>query len=251
MQKPKIMVQHTDPAVLLERIDEFVELGVGLELRDFMLPSLLDSPDLSAWLDAYREVNMGRLTFSVHSPVIDLNMGSLDDRIRGVSTDRIIQGLKVVKGLSAKFLVVHTGYDHRFLKEENRFESWLARSMESFRTVFRRIHPPDCLSAICVENSPGEPFEPYQTYIQCIRREFPRVPFRACVDYGHLSAKEKSRLNQRITNPVVAYLHIPLGVTGYSVYRNLPSRHRLKAICFEGQFGKKEKQSLKGLMPSQ
>lgn len=251
MPKTRIMVQHTDPAALMERIDEFIEIGVGLELRDFMLPSLLDSSDLQAWIAAYREVNAGRLVFSVHGPVIDLNMGSLDEKIRKVSVDRTIQGLRVVKGLAAKFLVVHTGYDHRFLKESDRFDSWLTRSMESFRAVFRKIRLPECLSAICIENSPGEPFDLYQTYIRCIRREFPCLPFRACVDYGHLSSKERRCLNNNLAKPAVAYLHIPWGVIGCSIYRNLPSKHGLRAVCFEGQFGKKEKQSLKGLVPSQ
>jgi sugar phosphate isomerase/epimerase len=180
-------IQHTDPTLLPQKLEEIFELGLGLELRDFMLPDLLDSPrDLEAWITAYREITGGRLSFSVYGPVIDLSLGSVDKKIRQVSIERIIQVIEITEELSAEFLVVHTGYDHRFLNEKNRFESWVKRSLESYAWIFNKANIPEHLRAICIENSPGEPLEAYWIYLRALKKEFAGIPIHACIDYDHL-----------------------------------------------------------------
>jgi len=242
-------IQHTDPTLLPEKIDEFVEIGLGLELRDFMLPSLLDSSeDLAMWIEVYREINDGRLSFSIHGPVIDLNLGSPDEKIRQVSIERIIQIFRVEEGLSAEFLIIHTGYDPRFLNEKNRFKSWISRSLESFSWIFEKVNLPKCLRAICIENSPGEPSEAYWIYLRALKNEFADIPLRACIDYDHLLSKEKRLVYQYLKDPMVVYLHLPWRRAGQTICRNLPSEHNLQAICFEGEFREGTKQRLQRLV---
>lgn len=241
-------VQHTDPALLPDRVDGLLEFGLGLELRDFMLPALLDSPkDLAIWIEAYQEISDGRLSFSVHGPVIDLNLGSVDGKIRQVSIERIIQVAKVVEKLSAEFLIVHTGYDHRFLSDENRFKSWLERSIESYSWIFDKINIPEHLRAICIENSPGEPLNAYWIYLRTLGDKFVGIPIRACIDYDHLLVKEKRLIYQYLKNPMAVYLHLPWRRASHTICQNLP-KHYLWSICFEGELGNKVERKLQRLI---
>jgi sugar phosphate isomerase/epimerase len=242
-------VQHTDPVLLPKKIDELIELGLGLELRDFILPALLDSSkDLALWVEAYREISKGKLSFSIHGPVIDLNLGSVDEKIRQISIERIIQAIKVVEELSAEFLIVHTGYDHRFLNNKDRFESWIERSLESYSWIFNKIHIPKHLRAICVENSPEESLNTYWVYLQALTNKFVvGIPIRACIDYDHLLVKEKGLISQCLKNPIVVYLHLPWKKRiSYTICQNLP-KHYLQSICFEGELGNKVRRKLQKL----
>lgn len=237
-------IQHTDPTLLPERIDELIELGLGLELRDFMLPALLDSPkDLAIWIEAYQEISDGRLSFSIHGPAIDLNLGSVDEKIRQVSIERITQVIKVTEELSAEFLIIHTGYDHRFLSEESRFKSWLKRSIESYLWISNKINVPEHLRAICVENSPGEPLSAFWIYLRALKDKFAELPIHACIDYDHLLVREKRLIYQCLKNPMTIYLHVPWEKTGHTICQNLP-KHYLRSICFEGDIGNKARRKL-------
>jgi sugar phosphate isomerase/epimerase len=240
-------VQHTDPTLLPKRINELIEFGLGLELRDFMLPALLDSPkDLAIWIEAYQEISDGKLNFSIHGPVIDLNLGSMDEKIRQISIERIMQAIKVVEELSAEFLIVHTGYDHRFLNNKGRFESWVERSLKSYSWIFNKIRIPKHLRAICIENSPGESLNIYWIYLQALTDKFVGIPIRACIDYDHLLVKEKRLISQCLKNPMAVYLHLPWRMVCHTICQNLP-KHYLQSICFEGELGNKVRRKLQKL----
>jgi len=240
-------VQHTDPTLLPKKIDELIEFGLGLELRDFMLPALLDSSkDLAIWIEAYQEISNGKLNFSIHGPVIDLNLGSIDEKIRQISIERIMQAIKVTEKLSAEFLIVHTGYDHRFLNNKGRFEGWIERSLESYSLILNKIHIPKHLRAICIENSPGESLNAYWLYLQALTNKFVGVPICACIDYDHLLMKEKRLISQCLKNPMVVYLHLPWRTAGHTICQNLP-KHYLQSICFEGGLENKVKRKLQKL----
>ena len=228
-------IQHTDPTHLPKRIDELIKFELGLELRDFMLPALLDSSkDLAIWIEAYQGISDGKLSFSIHGPVIDLNLGSVDEKIRQISVERITQTFKVAEKLSAEFLIIHTGYDHRFLNNKIRFKSWLERSIESYSWIFNKINMSEHLRAICIENSPGEPLSTFWIYLRALKDGFAKIPIHACIDYDHLLAKEKQLIYQCLRNPMVIYLHLPWKKTSHTICQNLP-KHYLRSICFEGE----------------
>lgn len=244
LSKNFFRIQHADPTLLPSMVDELIELGLGLELRDFMLPALLDSPkDLTIWIEAYQEISGGRLSFSIHAPAIDLNLGSLDEKIRQVSIERITQVLKVTERLSSEFLIVHTGYDHRFLNDRSRFKNWLKRSVESYSRIFDNINTPKHLRAICIENSPGEPLSAFWIYLRTLKDGFVKTPIHACIDYNHLLTKEKRLIYQCLKNPITIYLHLPWKKTSYAICQNLP-RHYLRSICFEGEVEKGARRKL-------
>lgn len=244
-------IQHTDPTLLPEIIDELIELGLGLELRDFMLPALLDSPkNLALWIEVYQNISDGKLSFSIHGPAIDLNLGSVDAKIRQISVKRIIQAFKVVEELAAEFLIIHTGYDHRFLSDRNRFKSWLERSVESYSWIFNNINTPEHLRAICIENSPGESLSTFWVYLQALKDRFAKIPIYACIDYDHLVAKEKRLICQCLENPMTTYLHLPWKKSSHTICQNLP-KHYLRSICFEGEIGNKARRKLMLIISSQ
>lgn len=241
MQLPKnfLRIQHTDPTLLSERINDLINLGIGLELRDFMPPSLLDSPkDLAIWIEAYQEVSDGRINLSIHGPTIDLNLGSLDEKIRQVSIDRVIQAFEIAKALSADFLILHSGFDPRFLKEELRFKDWVSRVLESYAQIYKKISYPQHLRAVCIENSPNERIEAYKILLRSLRNKFRDFSIYSCVDYDHLLPKEKRRISQHLKNSTVMYLHLPVRKSCQKILKPLilnHNLHNLQVICLEGK----------------
>src|SRR3989344_4039415 len=247
VQRNFFRVQHTDPVLLHERIDELAAFGLGLELRDFMLPELLDSKrDLEAWIGAYQTISEKRISLSIHGPAMDLNLGSLDERIRQVSIIRIVQTLRATEELDADFLIVHTGYDPRFLTDNNRFKSWLSKSLESYKSIFSKGVFAKHFKAICVENSPGEPLDRYSVYVQTLREKFLDIPIYACLDYNHFPVGQDGLMEELIIqcfqDPMVIYLHLGLNERGRAIYQNLPTGHYLQSVCFEGKVGENLKQ---------
>lgn len=86
--------------------DDLRRAGAGVEIQDFLEPSVLDAPDdtiLSSWLRRLPE----DLPRSVHGPFLDMAPASPDPRMAAVTELRYRQAIVVAGRLTADHLVLH------------------------------------------------------------------------------------------------------------------------------------------------
>ena len=230
-----IRIQATDPAEIYCQIGLINELSLGVEIRDFMLPSLLDDEeDLKKWIHAYRLVLQDNRHRSIHGPVFDLNLGSIDEKLREVSVSRYIQSILIAHELEADILIFHSGHDPRFTAA--RFDSSLKRVLEGWERVLETVALTTKRMKICIENSPQESLVYYWKLVNAVRNRFDTSLFFACIDFDHLREEEKKFFSDCIEREEVIYVHYPLGLFTRDVYKLIARSGHIKAICVEGGF---------------
>ncbi len=118
----------------------------------------------------------GGLSFTLHAPFMDLNPGSVDPGVRGLTLKRWLQLRPMVEFLQARCVVVHPGFDH--WRYGAAVEQWVELAAETISDLMEDY--PSHVT-VAVENI----FErdPWTIKALLERLNHPRVGH--CFDVGH------------------------------------------------------------------
>lgn len=144
-----------------------------------------------------RSYDMG---FSIHTPICDLNVASLTDRMRDASVREIVAHAEAANRLGVEVLTVHPGLDSMAVRGVT--DSAVARARESMRTF-------DAVSreygvTMAIENMPVMPFFLGRTAEQ-LGEIIDGTDLGVCFDIGHANTTGQigemmSRFRDRIVN---------------------------------------------------
>ncbi|MHA1971348.1 MAG: sugar phosphate isomerase/epimerase family protein [Candidatus Hodarchaeales archaeon] len=106
MRKIGYSIKNNSPSLFLD-ISEAINSGfnhVELKLMSVRINKHLIA-DLADVISSYRP----EISFSVHSPLNNVNIGSLNEKIRTSSVAKIVNSIKIANKLGVEFLVFHGG----------------------------------------------------------------------------------------------------------------------------------------------
>lgn len=132
-----------------------------------------DTPDLDV-------LNSYNLNYSVHSPIADLNIASLNKSIRKTSVNEIKKSIKLANDINSSKVVVHPG-QFAFLNKD-KLDLAIDKSSKSLETC--RDFAEDFNVEICVENMPNI-FGFLYTDINELNLKLKNLNLSMTLDIGH------------------------------------------------------------------
>ena len=229
-----IRIQHVNPVLLTpEVLFNLKKLNIGLEIRDFVLPSLLDRFKIKeAFIEGYRIIVDQKIKISVHGPTMDLNLGSLDGKIRKISIERVMSSLEIAKRLSSDFVIIHSNYNPIYITKKERYDEWVGRMLKSYQEIDKKFKNRGV--NLCIENSPSEPLVRYLTLLNLIKINLKNINIFGCLDYDHLNNVDKRRFFS-IADPLIIYLHVPEKIfLCADKVKKIFRMKNVRSICLEG-----------------
>jgi len=124
--------------------------------------------------------------FTLHAPFMDLNLGSVDYKIRQVTLERFKELLPLLDFLKPKTLVIHSGFDK--WRYGGAVKEWLQRASESLKELMGFL--PEDLK-VAIENVFDE--DPYVISSLIEMTSHPRLGY--CFDIGHYLIFSKVKLS--------------------------------------------------------
>ncbi len=176
---------HAPYGVLEEAFDFFARRQLNPEIyfkqHEFDALSAGKADALKARLDK------AGLRCTFHSPFLDLNPGSVDEKIRTVSLNTLVNAVRIASMLEAKTVVIHTGYNPIYYGGGHA-RAWLRQALLTFQELASYAASKNMFLAL--ENS----LEPQPDYIIELIAKINSKFFKACVDVGHLNAFGKGKV---------------------------------------------------------
>jgi sugar phosphate isomerase/epimerase len=183
--KKEFLFFHAPYHIFQEAFDLFAANGLNPEIycKQHELDVLSDG-DIAA---VREKLAQHGLLCTFHSPFLDLNPGSADEKIRTVSLTTLLKSLRTASLLGAKTAVIHTGFSPIYY---GGFHSgaWYKRALHTFEELTSYAASKNIFLAL--ENS----LEPDPRHIIDLIEKIDSQFFRACVDVGHLHAFGKGTL---------------------------------------------------------
>ncbi len=124
--------------------------------------------------------------FTIHGPFMDMAPGSVDPKIREVTTRRFYQVLDVAETLRPANIVFHTGYDER--RYNGQIGLWLNNSVITWRPILKKAEALG--TRIAIENV----FEEEPSGLKDLVEGISSPNFGICFDTGHFNAFSKVKL---------------------------------------------------------
>ena len=165
---------HVPYRKLKEVKKRLLELGISPEIYFSALD--LEEHEPAEIIEDLAPLKEQGLSFTIHAPFMDLNPGSVDPAVRGLTLKRWLQLKPVVESLQAFSVVVHPGFDH--WRYGNYAEQWVELAAETILELIK-MYPSHV--TVAVENI----FERDPRTIKALleRVNHPRVGH--CFDVGH------------------------------------------------------------------
>lgn len=162
-------------ARLAENRELFVRRRVNPEV--FFSADALDSLNRHELVDHACRLSEAGLSTTIHATFIDLNPGTLDAAIRGVTRTRFEQVFDAAEILRPRTIVFHPGYDE--LRYGDYRSAWLENSVRFWQDLLPRAREIDCV--IAVENI----FEKEPSTLRDLLEAVNDPRLRHCFDVGH------------------------------------------------------------------
>jgi sugar phosphate isomerase/epimerase len=159
--------------LLHDRLERIEALSIGVEI--YVENNLLDSLLPESLQGLCSELERRGIERTVHAPYLDISLGAFDRKVREITVKRLKRAIDVARVLSARSLVLHTGYDERFYGEEK--EGWIERCKESLEALLEEADQ----VCLLVENV----FERDPSIFEEIFTTFPTIGL--CFDTGHFN----------------------------------------------------------------
>lgn len=124
---------------------------------------------------------------SIHGPFMDLNAGSIDERVRNLTMYRYNQALNLCEFLGAKTVIFHTGYSpfsYDFI-----VDLWIENSIEAWNEIAKEASKIDI--NIHLENSYEDKPEVISQLLEKINAK--NISF--CFDVGHANVYSEENLD--------------------------------------------------------
>lgn len=137
------------------------------------------------WGDIFQDKSV-KLT--IHAPFMDLTPGGVDNKIRRVSYERMIQLMDTAKILNPVIIAVHPGFDH--WRNDQNLNQWLDNSCSFWKDLLK--YTADSSFKFAVENVFERTPETLLKLIESIAS--PRFGF--CFDTGHFNMFSKCGLEE-------------------------------------------------------
>jgi sugar phosphate isomerase/epimerase len=178
-------------------------LNIGVEIQDFVEPSLLDK----GWEDVVSQYKMMFEKFngacSVHGPFLDLKPISPDKTIREASYNRYLVALNIAKELKAQYIVFHSQINP-FLNEPYIRKLNHDLNKKFFRDILREIG--NFKGTIVIENI----FEGDPSWLRELIDIIDLSNVKICLDIGHaklMSGEDQLKNWFKILKDDIKYIH--------------------------------------------
>jgi len=196
-------------------LDKFMEFGLNPEIG--LDAGALDRFSKSDFRGIAETLHENSPTITLHAPFIDLNAGSPDPAIRGITRRRLEQLLDLVPLFKPVTVVCHAGYDakrHAYFKE-----TWSQNSIELWSWMADRLgrHGARLMLENVYEDGPAD----MQLLFEGLKDQ--RVGF--CLDAGHSMAFGQSDLKTWVDTlgPYLGQLHLHDNLGGHDEHLALGS----------------------------
>lgn len=189
-------------ADLAEGIAFALENKLDYELPTFYFPENLDRADEE--IARYRDLLADfKGVLSMHGPIFDMNVVSLDPEIEQASRRRYVQAIQIAKELDVRYLVFHTQWTPIYTAA-NATKQWLAKQTDYWERMIAE-HLEDSNLTILLENF----LEPRPDIQASLLSRISSPHVRACLDTGHVNIfSELSPIDWlRELGSHVAYIH--------------------------------------------
>ena len=142
-------------------------------------PNFLTRKNWKAYADVLTSF---KLEVTIHAPFSDVNIGSLNERIRGASLEVLREALEVASHLNALVVTVHPGHcspaSRRFHDDYNRVHKASLRELERYSEEFGIV--------VGIENMPRFPILDAQTP-ERLKELLEETELGVTLDVGHLN----------------------------------------------------------------
>jgi sugar phosphate isomerase/epimerase len=176
--------------------------NLDYELPTFYYPENLDGKD--AEIAKYRELMPNfKGMLSMHGPIFDMNIASLDSEILRISRHRYLQAIEIAKEMDVRYLVFHSQWTPIY-PAANASKQWLAKVTDFWEELIAE-HVEGSNLTILIENFLDPDPESMGTLLSRISSHH----LRACLDTGHVNIfSELSPIDWiRSLGSHVAYIH--------------------------------------------
>ena len=139
------MKLHIIPS--FNNLEEYKKLRLNFEYNDFFNPTILDDPlELKKRIDTYKALNMKGNT--LHGVFYNINLDSLDPKIKKISQERAEESIRIAKELSCEGVVFHTNYIEwiksglyrdRWVKENREFYLYLINKYQDINIYIENM----------------------------------------------------------------------------------------------------------------
>lgn len=187
---------------LADGINFAIEHKLDYELPTFYYPENLDNKDEE--IAKYKILMEGFTgTLSMHGPIFDVNVVSLDPQIEKISYHRYLQAVEIAKEMNVRYLVFHTQWTPIYTAA-NATKQWLAK-VTDFWEAFIAEHLEGSNLTILIENF----LDPNPETMITLLSRVSSPHLRACLDTGHVNIfSDLSPTDwMRELGPHLAYIH--------------------------------------------
>lgn len=157
-----------------------IEHRLDYELPTFYYPENLDNRDLeiaryNALLTEFRGI------LSMHGPIFDVNVVSLDPEIERISHRRYIQAIEIAKEMDVRYLVFHTQWTPIY-PAANATASWLGKVTDYWEKMITE-HLEGSNITVLLENF----LDPTPDSMLTLLSRISSPHLKACLDTGHVN----------------------------------------------------------------
>ncbi len=179
-----------------------IEKRLDYELPTFYFPENLDNKDVE--IARYRRLLADfRGVLSMHGPIFDTNVVSLDPEIEKISKFRYMQAINVAQEMGVRYLVFHTQWTPIY-PAANATKQWLAKVTDFWEQLVAE-HLEGSNLTVLLENF----LDPTPDTLNTLLSRIGSPHLKACLDTGHVNIfSELSPVDWiRELGSQVAYIH--------------------------------------------
>lgn len=165
-----------------------LEAGIEFALKNnlsYELPSFYHVENLdnkAEWVARYGRLLEGfRGTLSMHGPIFDINVVSLDPEIMRISRHRYRQAIEVAKDLNVRYLVLHSQWSPIY-PAANATKDWMMQLVDFWKTWIE-TDLKDSNITVLIENF----LDPSPETMLSLLTQVNSPCLKACLDIGHVN----------------------------------------------------------------
>jgi sugar phosphate isomerase/epimerase len=162
-------------AMLLQRVDFAVKNRIHPEI--YFSAEDLDHCREKEAKQLAEILHGNELETTLHGPFMDLSPGGVDQRIKGVTSDRFIKTIELGLFFKPKTIVFHPGYEK--WKFDGNVQLWLESSLQTWKPLVKEAE--ETALTLVIENV----FEEAPDTLRTLLEEINSPHFRFCFDTGH------------------------------------------------------------------
>lgn len=183
--------------------EKYIQLGIGLEMQDFVKPDLLDEGWEKRTKEYQKILDGFSNTLSLHGPFLDLKPVSPDRKIRKASYDRYLLTLTIGKELNADYIIFHSQISP-WIKEPTIKELTNRLNKKFWNEILDEVK--DYKGKILIENI----FEDDPNIIKELVDTINLPNVKICLDIGHAILESNISLEDwiKVLNKRIEYIHL-------------------------------------------